>query len=160
MPRWCLIRSQVHPAQVLNERRCVGVRLRGAETEHRIAFLEMIMMATLDMPSPGCTSLAGTVIPAQRSPMLGELVVMVSWVSGREEDHVIAIAEGHELQTPELDHRSQRKWMFGVSHLEKWQESNVDTQRPLPGASTVDVWTREGPKPMSEFVLRAPYSGW
>jgi hypothetical protein len=86
-------------------------------------------MATLGMPSPGCMSPAGMVIPAQCSPTLGELIVMVGWVSGWEEDHIIAVAEGHELQTPELDHRSQRKWMSGVSHPEKWQESDVDMQR-------------------------------
>jgi hypothetical protein len=28
---------------------------------------------------------------------------------------------------------------------------------PLPGAPIVGVQTREGPKPMSEFTLRAPY---
>jgi hypothetical protein len=39
------------------------------------------------------------------------------------------VAEGHELQTPKPDHRSQRKWMFEVSHPERWQESDVDTQR-------------------------------
>jgi hypothetical protein len=98
-----------------------GVWVRGAGTEHRIAFLGMMMMmATLDMPSPGYTSLTGMVIPVQRSPVLGELVVTVSWMSGREEDHVIAVAEGHKLQTLEPDHRSKRKWMFRVSHLEKW----------------------------------------
>jgi hypothetical protein len=70
--------------QVLNERRCVGVRLRGTRTEHRIAFLGMMMMmmATLDMSSPGCTSPVGMMIPAQRSPTLGELIVTVSWESG------------------------------------------------------------------------------
>jgi hypothetical protein len=62
--------------------------------EHRIAFLGMMMMmATLDMPSPGCVIVARTVIPTQRSPTLGELVVVVSWVSGREEDHVVAVAK-------------------------------------------------------------------
>jgi hypothetical protein len=86
-------------------------------------------MATLGMSSPGCTIPVGTVIPAQRSPALGELIVVVGWVSGWEEDHVIAVAKGHELQTPKPDHRSQRKWMFGVSHPEKWQKSDVDTQR-------------------------------
>jgi hypothetical protein len=50
--------------------------------------------------------------------------------------------------------------MFGVSYLEKWKESDVDTQRPLPGVPTIGVWTREGPKPTSEFVLCAPYFGW
>jgi hypothetical protein len=107
----------------------VGVWPRGARTEHRIASLGTMMMATLGMSSPDCTSPAGTVISAQRSPTLGELIVVVGRVSRWEEDHVIAIAEGHELQTPKPDHRSQRKWMFGVSHPEKWQESDVDTQR-------------------------------
>jgi hypothetical protein len=27
---------------------------------------------------------------------------------------------------------------------------------PLPGAPTIGVWIREGPKPTSECVLRAP----
>jgi hypothetical protein len=134
----------------------MGVWLKGAGMEHHITRLGMMMMATLDMPPPGCTSPAGTVIPAQHSPALGELVVVVSWVSEREEDHVIAVAEGHELQTPEPDHRCKRKWMFGVSHLEKWQESDVDTQCPLPSVPTIGVWTQEGPRLTSEFVLRAP----
>jgi hypothetical protein len=70
------------------------------------------------------------VVPAQRSPRLGELVVMVSQVPRREEDHVVVVSKGHELQTPKPDHRSQWKWMFGVSHLEKWRESDVGTRRP------------------------------
>jgi hypothetical protein len=65
-----------------------------------------MMMATLGMSLPNCSSLAGTVIPMQCSPMLGEFVVMVSWVSRWEEDHVIAIAKRHELQAPKPDHRS------------------------------------------------------
>jgi hypothetical protein len=52
-------------------------------------------------------------------------MVTVGWVSGREEDHVIAIAKRHELQAPKLDHHGQRKWTFGVSHLEKWRENDV-----------------------------------
>jgi hypothetical protein len=55
------------------------------------------MMTMLVMLSPGHSSLAETVIPVQRSPTLGELVVMVSWVSGQEEDHVVAVAKRHEL---------------------------------------------------------------
>jgi hypothetical protein len=41
---------------------------------------------------PGGNGDTGAVLP-----MLGELVVMVNWVSGWEEDHVIAVTEGHEL---------------------------------------------------------------
>jgi hypothetical protein len=83
-------------------------------------------------------------------------VVVVSWVSGRKEDHVVAIAEGHELQTPKLDHRGQRKLMFGVSHPENSGKAMLARSDPLPNALTVGVRTREGPRPTSEFVLRAP----
>jgi hypothetical protein len=75
----------------------VGIWLRGAGTQHTITLHEMMMLATLAMSSPGYTSSAGMVVLAQRSPKLGELVVMVGWVSGQEKDHVIAIAKGHEL---------------------------------------------------------------
>jgi hypothetical protein len=37
------------------------------------------------------------VVPADSSPKLGELVVVVGWVPRWEEDHVIAVAKGHEL---------------------------------------------------------------
>jgi hypothetical protein len=77
-------------------------------------------------------------------------------VPGREEDHVVAMAKRHELQASKPDHHGQRKWMFGVSHLEECQENGVGTQCPLPGATTVGIRSREGPKPMSEFVLRVP----
>jgi hypothetical protein len=56
-------------------------------------------------------------------------MVVVSWVYGREEDHVVAIAKGHELQAPKPDHHGKRKWMFGVNHPEKWRENDIGTQR-------------------------------
>jgi hypothetical protein len=63
------------------------------------------VVAVLGTPSPGCVSPMRTAVPAHSSPKLGELVVMVGWVPRREEDHVIAIAKGHELQAPKPDHR-------------------------------------------------------
>jgi hypothetical protein len=54
---------------------------------------------------------------------------VVGWVSGREEDHVVVVAKGHELQTPKPDLHGQRKWTFGVSHSEEWRESDAGTQR-------------------------------
>jgi hypothetical protein len=84
------------PASYL-ERLYVSVWLRSTRIGHTITLHEVIVVATLGMPSPGCSSPARTVVPTQRSPRLGELVVMVSWVFGREEDHVIAVAKGHEL---------------------------------------------------------------
>jgi hypothetical protein len=83
-------------------------------------------------------------------------VVTVSRVPEWEEDHVVAMAKGHELQAPKPDHRGQRELTFGVSHPEKWREDDVGTQRPLPGAPTVSVWSCEGPKPTSESMLHVP----
>jgi hypothetical protein len=95
-------------------------------------------------------------MPAQRSARLGELVVTVGRLPGREDDHVVAVAKRHELQAPKSDHRGQREWTFGVSHPEKWRENDVDTQHPLPGAPTVGVRSCEDPKPTSESVLCVP----
>jgi hypothetical protein len=83
-------------------------------------------------------------------------VVPVGRVSGREEDHVVAVAKRHELQTPKPDHRGQRERTFGVSHPEKWWENDVGTQRPLPGAPTIGVWSCGGPKPTSELNAACP----
>jgi hypothetical protein len=69
--------------------------------------------------SPGGSCLMRATIPAQRSPGLGELVVHIGRVPGQEEDHVIAVAKRHELQTPKPDHYGQQERAFGVSHLEK-----------------------------------------
>jgi hypothetical protein len=110
----------------------------------------------LGSPSPSGVCLTRATIPAQGSPRLGELVVTVSRVPGRDEDHVVAVAKGHELQAPKLDHHGQREWTFGVSHPEKWRENDVGAQRPLPGVPTVGVWSYGGPKPTSESMLRVP----
>jgi hypothetical protein len=61
---------------------------------HTVTLHEAMVVATLGMPSPGRTTPAGTVVPAQRSPRLRELIVVVGLVSGREKDHVIAVAKG------------------------------------------------------------------
>jgi hypothetical protein len=95
-------------------------------------------------------------IPAHGSPRLGEFVVHVGRVPGREEDHVVAMDKRHELQTPKPDHRGQRERTFGVSHPEKWWENDVGTQRPLPGTPSVGVRSRGGPKPTSESNVACP----
>jgi hypothetical protein len=121
------------------------------------------------VPSSSSSSgscLTRATVPAQRSPGLGELVVLVGRVPGREEDHVIAVAKRYELQTPKLDHRGQRERAFGVSHPEKWRGNDVGMQRPLPGAPTVGFRSRGGPKPTSEccvsliwMVIQGGYTG-
>jgi hypothetical protein len=97
MPRRHLTRSQAHPTQVLTERLGVSVQLRGARTGHTVTPYEAMVVAALGTPSPGCASPARTAVPAHSSPRLGELMVVVSWVPEREEDHVVAVAKGHEL---------------------------------------------------------------
>jgi hypothetical protein len=102
------------------------------------------------LSSSGGSCLTRATVPVQRSPRLGELVVLIGQVPGREEDHVVAVAKRHELQTPKLDHRGQRERVLRVSHPGKWRENDVGTQLLLPSAPTVDVWSHGGPKPMSE----------
>jgi hypothetical protein len=51
-------------------------------------------------------------------------------VPGREEDHVVAVAKRHELQTPKPDHRGQRERAFGASHPEKWREMTLARSFP------------------------------
>jgi hypothetical protein len=80
-------------------------------------------------------------------------MVLIGRVSRREEDHVVTVAKRHELQAPKPDHRGQRERAFGVSHPGKWWENDVGTQLPLPGAPTIGVWTRGGPKPMSKCCV-------
>jgi hypothetical protein len=47
--------------------------------------------------SSGDSRLPRAMVLADRSPRLGELVILVGWVPGQEEDHIIAIAKRHEL---------------------------------------------------------------
>jgi hypothetical protein len=105
----------------------VGIWLRGTRWGNTITLRKAMTVVTSSSPSPGSSCLIRATIPTQRSPGLGELVVLVGRVPGREEDHVIVVAKRHELQTPKPDHRGQRERTFGVSHPEKWRENDVGT---------------------------------
>jgi hypothetical protein len=64
------------------------------------------------------------------------------------------VTKRHELQTPEPDHRGQREWGFGVSHPGKNGGKAMSARSgPLPGAPTVGVRPRGGPKPTSECCV-------
>jgi sirohydrochlorin ferrochelatase len=53
------------------------------------------------------------------SPPPGELTAIVVAVALRgEEYHVVAAIEGHELETPEAEHRSGLKRLLKTTHLE------------------------------------------
>jgi hypothetical protein len=53
------------------------------------------------------------------SPPPGELTAVVVVVALRgEEYHVVAVVEGHELETPEAEHRPGLKRLLKTTHLE------------------------------------------
>jgi hypothetical protein len=63
------------------------------------------------------------------SPLPGEpstVVVVVLW---REQYHVIAAVEGHELETPKAEHRPGLKRLLKATHLGFNGKVFVNTQR-------------------------------
>jgi hypothetical protein len=67
---------------------------------------------------------------SSRSPPPGELTAVVVAVALRgEEYHVVAAIEGHELETPEAEHRPGLKRLLKTTHLELNGKMFVNTQR-------------------------------
>ncbi len=63
-------------------------------------------------------------------PPPGELTTVVVAVAlWGEEYHVVAGVEGHELETPEAEHRPGLKRLLKTTHLELNGKSFVNTQR-------------------------------
>jgi hypothetical protein len=64
------------------------------------------------------------------SPPLGELTTVVVAVALRgEEYHVVAAVEGHELETPEAEHRPGLKRLLKATHLELNGKLSINTQQ-------------------------------
>jgi predicted deacylase len=64
------------------------------------------------------------------SPPPGELTTVVVAVALRgEEYHVVAAVEGHELETPEAEHRLGLKRLLKTTHLELNGKVFVNTQQ-------------------------------
>jgi hypothetical protein len=64
------------------------------------------------------------------SPPPGELTTVVAAVALRgEEYHVVAAVEGHELETPEAEHRPGLKRLLKTTHLELNGKVFVNTQQ-------------------------------
>jgi hypothetical protein len=47
----------------------------------------------------------------------------------RKEYHVVAVVEGHELKTPETEHRPGLEWLLETTHLELDEKLFVNTQQ-------------------------------
>jgi hypothetical protein len=64
------------------------------------------------------------------SPPPGELTIIVVAVALRgEEYHVVAVIEGHELETPDAEHRPELKRLLKTTHLELNGKVFVDMQQ-------------------------------
>jgi hypothetical protein len=88
-------------------------------------------------PSPLARRVAGTTrafllcrggMPSSSSPPPGEPNVVVVVLRG-EEYHVVAAVEGHELETPEAEHRPGLKRLLKSTHLELNGKVFVNTQQ-------------------------------
>jgi hypothetical protein len=63
------------------------------------------------------------------SPPLGEPTTVVAIALRGEEYHVVATVAGHELKTPEVEHRPWLKRLLEATHLELNGKMFVNTQR-------------------------------
>jgi hypothetical protein len=92
------------------------------------------------------------------SPPAGGLSTAIVAVARRgKEYHVIAVVEGHELKTPETEHRPELERLLETAHLELDGKLFVNTQQaPTWRANCRCFETRGVPGPTSELSLRAP----
>jgi hypothetical protein len=78
---------------------------------------------------PGCCSSATGGKTSSSSPPPGELTAIVAAVALREEYHVVAAVEGHELETPEAEHHPRLKRLLETTHLELNGKLLINTQQ-------------------------------
>ena len=63
------------------------------------------------------------------SPLLGEPTIVVAVALRGEEYHVVAAVKGHELKTPETEHRPGSERLLETTHLELDGKLFVNTQQ-------------------------------
>ena len=68
-------------------------------------------------------------IPSSSSPLPGEPTTIVVVVLRGEEYHVVAGTMGHELETPEAEHRPRLKRLLKTTHLELNRKVFVNMQQ-------------------------------
>jgi hypothetical protein len=91
------------------------------------------------------------------SPPPGESTTVVAVALRGEEYYVVATVKGHELETPEAEHRPQLKRQLKDTHLELNEKVFVNTQRsPTWRANCRRFWTREDRQPTSKFFAACP----
>jgi hypothetical protein len=92
------------------------------------------------------------------SPPPGELTTVVVVMLQREEYHVVAAVAGHELQTPEVEHRLGLKRLLKTTHLERNGKVFVNTQHAPTWCANCRRFGPRGPstEPTSEFIAACP----
>jgi hypothetical protein len=93
------------------------------------------------------------------SPPLGELTTVVdAVVAVVEEYHVVAAIEGHEFETPEVEHRPGLKRLLKTTHLELNGKVFVNTQQAPTWRANCRRFGPGGPstEPTSEFIVACP----
>ena len=91
-------------------------------------------------------------------PPAGGLSAAIVVVARRwKKYHVVAAVEGHELKTPETEHRPGLERLLETTHLELDGKLFVNTQQaPTWRANCRRFETGGVPKPTSEMSSRAP----
>jgi hypothetical protein len=95
-------------------------------------------------------------------PPPGELTTIVVVVLQGEEYHVVAAVKGHELETPEAEHRPGLKRLLKTTHLELNRKVFVNTQQAPTWRANCRCFGPGGPsiKPTNEFYRCVPLPRW
>jgi hypothetical protein len=129
-------------------------------------------MATVALsPPPPARRVAGTTrvflfrygeMPPWRLPPLGESLTVVVVVPRREEYHVVAAVERHELEAPEVEHCPGLKRLLKTLHLELNGKAIVNTQQAPTWRANCRGFRLEGSLDRRvNLSLRAPTQmGW
>jgi hypothetical protein len=92
------------------------------------------------------------------SPPSGKLTTVAVVVPQGEEYHVVVAVEGHELETPEAEHRPRLKRLLKTTHLELNGKVFVNTQQAPTWRANFRRFGLRGPstEPTSEFIAACP----
>jgi hypothetical protein len=90
-------------------------------------------------------------------PVGGLTAAIVVVARRRKEYHVVAAVEGHELKTPETEHRPGLEWLLETTHLELDGKLFVNTQQAPTWRANCWRFDPGGvPGPTSKLSLRVP----
>jgi hypothetical protein len=91
-------------------------------------------------------------------PPAGRLTAAIVVVARRRKEyHVVAAVEGHELKTPETEHRPRLEGLLETTHLELDGKLFVNTQQAPTWRANCRRFDPGGvPGPTSKLLMRVP----